>query len=93
MNSWPTKDPDEILDYQFNWTDRMAASETITTSNMTRVSGTVTLASNSIATPITTVWLSGGAAGEVAIITNRIVTNQGRTYEESAKLRVRSTSP
>lgn len=93
MNAWPPKDPDEVLDYQFDWTARLAPSETIATSAMFRDSGSVVMNSNGVLSPITVVWLSGGTVGEVCVITNRIVTNQGRTYDESAKLRIRSTGP
>lgn len=90
MQSWPSKDPNEVLDYRFDWTSRLATSETISTSTFIVAEGSVTLANPSILDGKTTVWLSGGTLGEVNVITNRIVTNQGRTYDESARLRVRS---
>jgi hypothetical protein len=90
MQSWPSKDPNEVLDYQFDWTDRLVTSETITTSTFIVAEGSVTTSNPSILAGFTTVWIAGGVAGEVNTITNRIVTNQGRTYDESAKLRIRS---
>jgi hypothetical protein len=89
MNNWPTKDPNEVLDYSFDWTDRLLASETISVSTFERAEGDVVVGAASIAGGITTVWLSGGTAGLANVITNRIVTNQGRTYDESARVRVR----
>lgn len=91
MLSWPAKDPDEVLDYQFDWSERLEAGETISASNFTIVEGTVVKDSQSVAGGLTTVWLSGGTLGEVCLITNRITTNQGRTYDESVKLRVRAS--
>ena len=90
MQSWPSKDPQEVLDYQFDWRARLVTSETISTSTFIVAEGSVTTASPSIGVGTTTVWLSGGTLGEVNVITNRIVTNQGRTYDETAKLRIRS---
>lgn len=90
MDSWPSKDPDEVLDYRFDWTDRLLAGETILTSDFVLASGDVVLGSESVASPVTTVWISGGTAGTVSVITNRVVTSQGRTYDVSARLRVRS---
>lgn len=90
MQSWPSKDPDEVLDYQFDWTSRLVTNETITTSTFLVADGSVTLTNPTVAGALTTIWISGGVAGEANTVTNRIVTNQGRTYDESAKLRVRS---
>lgn len=91
MQSWPSKDPDEVLDYQFDWTDRLVAGEAISTSTFIKeADDTITLGVTSIAAGVTTVWISGGTIGEVCRVTNRIVTNAGRTYDETAVLRIRS---
>ena len=92
MDSWPSKDPDEVLDYLFDWTARLVSGETISTSTMLLASGTVTLGTNTIVGTTTKIWLSGGVAGGVAVVTNRIVTSASRTYEKSAKLRIRSSA-
>lgn len=91
MLSWPTKDPEEVLDYQLDWSDRLETGETISVSNFTIVEGTVVKDSQSVAGGLTTVWLSGGTLGEMCLITNRITTNQGRVYDESVRLRVRAS--
>lgn len=91
VESWPSKDPDEILDYLFNWTARLVTGETISTSVMLLASGTVTLGVATIVGTTTKVWISGGTAGGVSVVTNRITTSASRTYEESAKLRIRSS--
>jgi hypothetical protein len=97
VDTWPTKDPNEVLDYQFDWDappeqggPRLATGETITTSTFILASGDVTIDSMSFSGGLTTVWLSGGTAGGVNVITNRVVTSAGRTYDQSARLRVRS---
>lgn len=90
MLTWPAKDPNEVLDYDIDWTDRLEAGETISTSTFTVVEGTVVIDSDSDTGGVTTVWLSGGTEGEVCVILNRIVTSAGRTYDQSIKLRIRS---
>ena len=88
---WPFKDPDEVLDYQFDWTERLEVGETLTSSAFTIAEGTVTKDSQTYAPSGTsTVWLSGGTLGEKCLITNRVTTSAGRTYDESAHLRIRS---
>jgi hypothetical protein len=96
MIVWPVKDPDEVLDYGFNWndTDRtpvLDTGETILTSSWAVVEGDVVINSNSfIASGLVTVWLSAGTAGTACVIRNRVTTSGGRTYDQSAKLRIRS---
>jgi hypothetical protein len=90
MQSWPAKDPDEELDYQVDWTLRLAAGETIATSTFILAEGDVVLGDTNITGAFTTVWISGGTAGGVNTITNRITTSASRTYDKSAKLRIRS---
>jgi hypothetical protein len=91
MDAWPVKDPDEVLDYQFDWaTHRLEAGETISSSTFSKT-GSITLGATSDASGITTVWISGGTAGEACVVTNQVVTSAGRTYEASAKLRIRNT--
>lgn len=89
MASWPSKDLDEVLDYQIDWTARLETAETITSSVIVKV-GSVVVDSTSAVTPVVTVWLSGGTENESCMITNRITTNQGRTYDQSVKLRIKS---
>ena len=90
MHTWPSKDPDEELDYQFDWSERLEVGETISASTFILASGSVTLADPAVAGGLTTIWITGGEAGEVNTITNRVTTSAGRIYDESAKLRIRS---
>lgn len=91
MYSWPQKDPNEVLDYRVDWTARLESGETITTSTVFRETGDVVLASQAYVGPLVTVWLSGGTDGTISVLTSRIATNQGRTYDESVRLRIRAT--
>lgn len=91
MVSWPAKDPNEVLDYRVDWTDRLLDGETISTSDFTLASGDVMIDSEpSPVAGVATVWLSGGTEGTVSVLTNRITTSSARTYDQSARLRIRS---
>ena len=79
-------DPDATLDWAFDWSAWLAASETITGHTIT-ADGTVTVDSSSAAAGTVTVWLSG-AAGSRVQVTCRIVTNQGRTDDRTLTLLV-----
>lgn len=96
MLTWPTKDPDEVLDYQIGWADaatgpRLVTGETLLTSVFSIPTGAVVINSSAFtAQGLATVWLSGGTAGEMCIILNRVTTSSGRTYDKSVRLRIRS---
>lgn len=91
MLTWPSKDPNERLDYQIDWvTKRLLSGETIATSTWTVVEGTVTIDTDTNVAGITTVWLMGGAAGEKCELLNRITTSAGRTYDQTVTLRIRT---
>ena len=82
------KDPDAILDWHFDWKNWLGDAEIIDTSIFIVTPGiTVTLEEKT--TTNTTVWLSGGTPGRPYRVTNRIVTNQGRTDDRSITVRVK----
>jgi hypothetical protein len=83
-----TKDPDAVLDYRVDWSQWLAAGETITVSTWVVPAG-ITKNSDSLAGSAATVWLSGGMAGTTYRVTNRITTNQGRTDDRSMTITVR----
>lgn len=82
-----TKDPDDILDYSFDWTAWLATNETISTSTWLNSPG-ITVNSSTNTAQIATVWLSGGVSGNPYTVTNRIVTNQGRQVDRTMTIRV-----
>lgn len=84
-----TKDPDDVLDYSFDWSAWLATSETISTSDWTPSAGIV-VDSETNTTTTTTVWLSGGTAGQPYTVTNRITTNQARTVDRTMTIRVKN---
>lgn len=81
------KDPDSVLDYAFDWSDWLSASEEITGSDIISSPG-ITVDSSSNTSEVVTVWLSGGTAGQPYTVTNRITTNQGRTDDRTMTIRV-----
>lgn len=81
------KDPNAVLDYVFDWSDWLASGETITTAAMTVEAG-VTKDSETNTTTTHTVWLSGGTVGSRYRVTSRVTTNQNRTDDRSAMVRV-----
>lgn len=82
------KDKDAVLDYKWDWAKWLAASETITTSTVTVPVG-ITKDSSTNTTTTATVWLSGGTVGQEYTVTDRIVTNQGRTDDRSITILVK----
>ena len=80
------KDPNAVLDYQWDWSDWLAVGETISTAVFTVPTGLV-LSSQSNTTTTATVFLSGGTVGDGYQVTLRITTNQGRTEDRSIYLR------
>lgn len=102
--SWPFKDPDEVLDYDIDWTQRLYSEselaqfdagadvdpvDTIASSTFTLPVGIVATTS-SFSDTATKVWLSGGTEGETYLIQNRLVTAGGRTMDQTVKLKVKS---
>lgn len=89
---WSPKDPDEIKDYSFDWSDVLGV-DTISTSTWSVAAGTGLIintpaASNTATT--TKFWASGGTLGQTYQMLNRIVTAGGRTYDRTRKLKMKS---
>ncbi len=88
------KDPDAILDYGVDWSSWLQTGEAITTSTWI-VEGDITVGDGSNGAPVpsktttaTTVWLLGGTPGLFYEVTNRIVTDQGRTDDRTITIEV-----
>ena len=90
---WDPKDPDETLDYTIDWSDRMAAGDTISTCVWTVPAGlTKTTQSISNAEPVwrTTAWLSGGTIGTTYEVLAHITTAAGRIMDQTVKLKIKA---
>jgi len=84
--TWPAKDPDEVLDYEIDWTARLAG-DTITSSAWTAPDGIIKT-DESNTTTTATIWLSGGTDGETYSILNRVVTAGGRTMDQTVTIKI-----
>ncbi len=96
MTSQWHKDPNAVLDYKIDWADGgdndgtasdpgWLQADTISASTWTVPSG-ITKDSDSFSDTVTTAWISGGTAGEVYKLVNRIVTAGGRTEDRTITL-------
>ena len=92
MLTWPDpKDPDEVLDYQFDWGgQRLELDETLVSSTVTVVSGGIEVDRVSDNGKIVTFWVTGGSPGEACEVLCRVTTSKERTYDQTGRLRVRS---
>jgi len=81
------KDPDAVLDWQFNWANWLHDGESIASASFIVDDGLTADSTGHDAT-VATVWLSGGTAGHVYRVTNRVVTSDGRTDDKSINVRV-----
>jgi hypothetical protein len=84
---WPPKDPDEVVDYRLDWSERLDG-DTILTSTWTVPAG-ITAPTQSNTTTTATLWLSGGTVGTLYTVLNRITTAGGRTMDQSVRIRVK----
>jgi hypothetical protein len=82
------KDPNDVLDYEVNWSQWLPTGDTIATSEWFVPDG-ITQDSESNTNTTTTIWLSGGTAGQSYALTNRITTTQGRQRDRTITIRVR----
>ena len=86
-NNQYLKDPSAILDWAFDWTDWLAAAETITDHTITADTG-ITVDSSTELDGKIIVWLSGGTAGINYKVACLITTAAGRTDERTIWIKV-----
>lgn len=98
MLSWPrTKDPDEVLDYYFDWSDALeppvqgstVSPETITSCTAIVDAGSVAITSQNLQGAMLQLFIAGGTDKDVACIRSTLVTSRGRTLEVTSRLKVR----
>lgn len=83
------KDPDAVLDYQFDWAAFLPEGDVIVASTMTPDSADITVDSESHTDTTTTVWLSGGVLGATHLCTNHITTQDGRQEDKTLTLTIK----
>lgn len=85
----PPKDPDETLDYSWDWSEYLPRGDEVIASEWLVPDGLTSEAQNFSAL-VTTVWLSGGDLGEEYTVTNRVTTKHGRQVDRTFALKIRS---
>jgi len=88
--SYQLIDPEEALDYAFNWSAFLAAVGSPVDSILNS-SWHVAPAGPELSNPVsegavTSTFISGATLGQVYVLTNRVVTAAGRTAEKSVTL-------
>ena len=86
--NWPTKDPADVLDYQFDISPALVGNDgdTIATLDVTiepASPGDLVLNSATTDGAVAVLWLSGGQPGTVYIVNLVITTVNGRTINRS----------
>lgn len=75
-------DPSETKDFAFDWSAQLGDGETVTSHSVAFIDAAGTTSPiNTLATPVSRVWLTGGTHGSRAIFTIRANTSGGRTLE------------
>lgn len=77
-----TLDPSETKDYAWDWSSALADGETVASQVVTFInSGGTTNPLNSLSSPVSKVWLSGGTHGQRVIFSIVATTSAGRTLD------------
>lgn len=83
------KDPDATLDYVVNWEDWLDGDTIDSMSYIADTGITVETAMNSNTNSTSTLWLSGGTAGETYDVVCRITTLSGRIDDRTLRFKVK----
>lgn len=75
--------PTENLDYTINYATRGLGTDTIATSSFTASSTDFSISNPTNTNTTTTIWVTGGIAGNFYTVTNSIITAGGRTMQET----------
>ena len=86
----PYKQPGEVLDYDFDFTNHLAEGDAISTSTVTVAPVGLTLGVKTNSSPIVKQWVSGGTADVRYQLTCSVVTTGGRTHEEEMVIPVKA---
>ena len=82
------KDPDAVLDYTWDWSKWLSASETISTATVVAVTPGISVLSSSVVGSTVVAWIGGGTAGETYRVRCHITTNQSRADDRTISIRV-----
>jgi hypothetical protein len=88
--TWPSKDPNDVIDYGFNWATRDLGDDVITNVTSEVVTGTVVVDQDLFDDGLVTVhWLSGGTEGETCEILLRINTLAARQLDQTVYIKIK----
>jgi len=95
--NWPTKDPADVLDYEFNISLAFVGNDgdaisTLDVSISPNAPGDLVLVNAVADGPVAVLWLSAGQPGTIYTVTISIGTTNGRTVQRSVLLPVLSLS-
>jgi hypothetical protein len=82
---WPSKDPDEKLDYSHDFSADLAVGETLVAGSsiiIVNAAGVTEWQAQEVGADFIKIWLQGGTEGETANFTAHAVTSEGRIFEE-----------
>jgi hypothetical protein len=84
------KQPDEVLDYDVDFSEWLTGGDTIQSHSVAADAGIV-VDSSTVSAPTQTVkvWLSGGTDGVTYKVTVTVVTVSGRTKQKEFKVKVK----
>lgn len=83
-----TRDPDSVLDYQWDWSAWLGVGESINSHTIIVPTGITKDSSTNDSTTVTA-WISGGTTGVAYDVVCRIVTSSGRTEDRTIRLLTR----
>ena len=84
------KDPNAVLDYQFDWSDWLADGETIQSHTITVTPGEeLTVDSSGVNSGVVRVWLSAGNAKKTYLVACKIVTDNSPTRTDERTILVK----
>lgn len=92
---WPDKDPQDFADYTLDWSARVIAPETITSSawfvesQIEDSDNTLVITSDERTDDTTLIWLDEGTSGLTYALRNHIFTSGGREWDQTVYIKVK----
>lgn len=88
---WDSKDPNDVDDFSIDWTNQLNG-ETVQAAVWTVVTASgAAIVSSSVASPFSSVRISGGTENETVVLLCRITTSTGRQLDQTAKVGIVTT--
>lgn len=89
MLHWDSKKPTDVDDYDIDWSQRLAAGDSITSSSWSVAGTSLTLSGSTFTPQRTKIFLTGGADGRTYVLTNTIATVMSGPLHEYVQITVR----